>query len=109
MNEKISRRTLGGTAAVLAGGAVLARLTSTSAQESTPSASPMASPVASPAANSGTISGRVTDGATGAPLADVYVTTGWRTFMLATMTDADGRYTVTNVPTGRIGAGTGLP
>ncbi len=100
MDARINRRTFGGTAAVLASGAVLARLTSTSAQESTPSASPMASPVASPAANGGTITGRVTDGETGEPLGDVYVTVGWRTFMLATMTDAEGRYNVTDVPTG---------
>ncbi|MGI8404995.1 MAG: carboxypeptidase-like regulatory domain-containing protein [Thermomicrobiales bacterium] len=76
-----------------------------SAQGGTPMASPaasaVASPVASPAANTGTITGRVTDHATGKPLADVYITVGWRDLMLATMTDADGRYTVPNVPAGK--------
>lgn len=100
METKLNRRTLSRTAGVLAGGAVVARLTSTSAQESTPAASPAASPVASPAANTGTITGLVTDDTTGEPLADVYITVGWETFRLATITDADGRYTVPNVPTG---------
>ncbi len=96
MEAKLNRRTLGRTAGVLAGGAVVARLTSTLAQESTPPASP----VASPATDTGTITGLVTDDATGEPLADVYITVGWETFRLATMTGADGRYTVANVPTG---------
>lgn len=61
---------------------------------------PAASPVASPSANTGTITGRVTDDATGEPLADVYITVGWETLMLATITDADGRYTIPNVPAG---------
>ena len=100
MEAKLNRRTLGRTAGVLAGGAVVARLTSTSAQESTPAASPAVSPVASPAANTGTITGLVTDDTTSEPLADVYITVGWRTFRLAAITDADGRYTVANVPTG---------
>jgi len=65
-----------------------------------PGASPGTSPVASPAANTGTITGRVTDDATGEPLTDVYITVGWETLMLATITDADGRYTVPNVPAG---------
>ncbi len=42
MNDKLNRRTLGKTAGVLAGGAVAARMTSTAAQEATPSASPVA-------------------------------------------------------------------
>jgi len=75
-----------------------------SAQVGTPAASPaasaVASPVASPTADTGTITGRVTDDATGEPLADVYITVGWETLMLATITDAEGRYTVPNVPTG---------
>lgn len=62
---------------------------------------PMASPAASPAANTGTITGRVTDDATGKPLADVSITVGWETLKLATITDAEGRYTVTNVPAGK--------
>ena len=112
VEEKLNRRTLGRTAGVLAGGAVVARLTSTSAQELTPAASPVlspvaspaaspvVSPVASPAANTATITGRVIDDTTGKPLAKVSITVGWRTFRLATITDADGRYTVANVPTG---------
>ncbi len=100
MEMKLNRRTLGKATGVLVGGAVAARLTSASAQDATPAASPVASPVASPGANGGTITGRVTDGATHEPLADVYVTVGWRTFRLATSTDADGRYTVVDVPTG---------
>ncbi len=96
MEMKLNRRTLGKATGVLIGGSVAARLTSASAQDATPAASPVASPVA----NGGTITGRVTDGATNEPLADAYVTVGWRTFMLATSTDADGRYTVVGVPTG---------
>jgi len=42
MNDKINRRTFGKTAGVLAGGSVAARITSTAAQEATPSASPVA-------------------------------------------------------------------
>ncbi len=91
MEMKLSRRTLGKATGVLVGGAVAARLTPASAQDATPAATPVASPVASPGANGGTITGQVTDGATHEPLADVYVTVGWRTFMLATSTDADGR------------------
>lgn len=72
-----------------------------SAQVATPVASPGASPVASPSANAGTITGVVTDDATGNPLADVSITVGWRDLMLATTTDADGRYTVSNVPAGK--------
>jgi hypothetical protein len=75
------------------------------AQGGTPMASPtasaVASPVAPPTANTGTITGRVADDATGKPLADVYITVGWRDLMLATTTDADGRYTVSNVPAGK--------
>jgi len=66
-----------------------------------PAASPVASPVASPAVNTGTITGRVSDDATGKPLADVYITVGWETLKLATITDAEGRYTVPNVPVGK--------
>ena len=42
MNDKLNRRTLGKTAGVLAGGSVAARITSSAAQEATPSASPVA-------------------------------------------------------------------
>ena len=79
---------------------LLANSSLVSAQVGTPVASPGASPVASPAANAGTITGVVTDDATGEPLADVNITVGWETLMLATMTDANGRYTVLNVPVG---------
>lgn len=75
------------------------------AQGGTPMASPtasaVASPVAPPTANTGTITGRVADDATGKPLADVYITVGWETLKLATITDAEGRYTVPNVPAGK--------
>jgi len=52
------------------------------------------------AAETGTITGRVTDEDSGEPLSDVYITVGWETFQYAAITDADGRYTVPNVPTG---------
>ncbi len=53
-----------------------------------------------PSADTGTITGRVTDEDTGEPLSDVYLTVGWRSVQLTAITDADGRYTVPNVPAG---------
>jgi len=55
---------------------------------------------AQPAANTGTITGRVTDKNSGEPVSDVYVVVGWQDSQLAAITDADGRYTVPNVPAG---------
>ncbi len=55
---------------------------------------------AQPSANTGTITGRVTDKDTGEPISDTYITVGWENSQLATITDADGRYTVSNVPAG---------
>ncbi len=52
------------------------------------------------AAETGTITGRVTDEDTGEPLSDVYLAIGWQGIQLAAITDADGRYTVPNVPAG---------
>ncbi len=51
-------------------------------------------------AETGTITGRVTDEDTGEPLSDVYLAVGWRGIQLTAITDADGRYTVPNVPAG---------
>jgi len=55
-----------------------------------------------PSANTGTITGRVTDEATGEPVPDTYILAGWQDNQpqLAAITDADGRYTVPNVPAG---------
>jgi hypothetical protein len=52
------------------------------------------------AAETGTITGRVTDEDTGEPLSDVYLAVGWEGIQLTAITDADGRYTVPNVPAG---------
>lgn len=52
------------------------------------------------AADTGTITGRVTDEETGEPLSDVYLAVGWEGIQLTAITDADGRYTVPNVPAG---------
>ncbi len=62
------------------------------AQEATP---------ASPMPGTGTITGRVTDEATGQPVADVYLTIGYKGIKLAAITDPDGRYRVDNVPAGQ--------
>ncbi len=51
-------------------------------------------------ADTGTITGRVTDKDTGEPVSDVYITVGWQGIQLAAITDANGRYTVPNVPPG---------
>ena len=51
-------------------------------------------------AKTGTITGRVTDEDSGEPVSDVYITVGWQDSQLAAITDADGRYTVPNVPAG---------
>jgi hypothetical protein len=62
------------------------------AQEATP---------ASPTPGTGAITGRVTDEATGQPVADVYLTIGYKGIKLAAITDADGRYRVPDVPAGQ--------
>jgi len=62
------------------------------AQEATP---------ASPMPGTGTITGRVTDEATGQPVADVYLTIGYKGIKLAAITDPDGHYRVDNVPAGQ--------
>lgn len=49
----------------------------------------------------GTITGLVTDRDTGAPVASVYITVGYNGLKLATITGADGRYTIANVPAGQ--------
>lgn len=48
----------------------------------------------------GAITGLVTDEDTGEPLSDVYITVGWQGIQLAAITDANGRYTVPEVPAG---------
>ena len=60
-----------------------------------------ASPAASPETAAGVITGRVTDETTGHPVADVYLTVGYKGIKLAAITDADGRYRVPNVPAGQ--------
>lgn len=67
-----------------------------------PPASPGASPFATPAANTGAITGMVIDLENDEPLADVYVVVGWEDVQLAGITNADGRYTVSNVPAGTV-------
>ncbi len=52
----------------------------------------------SPQGPTGTIKGRVTDGRTRKPLADVYLTVGYKGAQLAAKTDEKGRYTVPDVP-----------
>lgn len=98
LNRKANRRTvLAGTGA-LAGITGLGHLSHNPAlaQNSTPGASP----VATPSAGTGTINGVVVDFDTDEPLADVYVVVGWEDVQLAGITDAEGRYTVPNVPVG---------
>ncbi len=51
-------------------------------------------------AETGTINGRATDKETGEPVSDVYIVVGWQGSQLAAITDANGRYTVPNVPAG---------
>ena len=64
--------------------------------------SPGLAAAAAPAqAATGTITGLVTDRDSGAPVAGVYITVGYRGLQLATITGADGRYTVSNVPAGQ--------
>ncbi len=53
------------------------------------------------AAATGTITGVVTDKVSGSPVPGVYVTVGYNTVKLATITGPDGRYVVANVPTGQ--------
>ena len=65
------------------------------------SAAPAAAAPPSQGNGAGTITGLVTDRDTGAPLAGVYITVGYAGLKLATITGADGRYTVTNVPAGQ--------
>ncbi|MBA2345525.1 MAG: carboxypeptidase regulatory-like domain-containing protein [Rubrobacter sp.] len=60
----------------------------------------MPTTTAQPSANTGMITGRVTDEATGEPVSNTYITVGWQDSQLAAITDADGRYTVPNVPAG---------
>ncbi len=60
----------------------------------------MPTTTAPPSGNTGTITGRVTDKSTGEPVSDVYIVVGWQDSQLAAITDADGRYTVPNVPAG---------
>jgi hypothetical protein len=57
-----------------------------------------ASPPASPVAATGTLRGRVIDAATGAPVAGAVVSAGDAT----QTTDADGRFTLTDVPLGPV-------
>src|SRR5262249_9178292 len=51
--------------------------------------------------STGTIVGMVTDRASGAPLAGVYIVVGYQGLKLSTITGADGRYAVNNVPSGQ--------
>lgn len=94
MNQKLTRRTLTKTAGALTGMAVAGYRLPAFAQGGTP----VTSPVASPAADTGTITGMVADYETDEPIADVYVVVGWEDVQLASITDAEGRYTVANVP-----------
>ena len=48
----------------------------------------------------GTILGQATDESSGKPLAEVYIVVGYKGIQRATITDADGRYTVHGVPAG---------
>lgn len=92
----IDRRLLLVTSGALAGIMAGGRLDRLRAQDATPATSPVASPVA----DSGTISGVVTDVESGEPLENVYVVVGWEDVQLAGITDAEGRYTVQDVPSG---------
>jgi hypothetical protein len=76
----------------------------TAAPEATTAASGatvVAKPTPAPAPPStGTIVGMVTDRDTAAPLAGVYIIVGYQGLKLSTITGADGRYSVNNVPAG---------
>jgi hypothetical protein len=92
-----SGTTTGSAATSVPASAVTA--TPTAAREAT--AAPTAVPEATAAsASTGTIVGMVTDKDTGAPLASVYIVVGYQGLKLSTITGADGRYTVNNVPPG---------
>ena len=95
MHQKTNRRTLIASAGALAAITVGGRLDAVLAQGGTSTPSPVASPVAA----TGTIMGVVTD-ENQEPLADVYVLVGWEDVQLAGITDAEGRYSVPNVPAG---------
>ena len=90
----LDRRRLIATSGGLAAVTVGSRLGSALAQDATPASSP----VASPSAGGGVVSGTVTDSEDGKPIDSVYVVVGWRDVQLAGITDAEGRYTVENVP-----------
>jgi hypothetical protein len=98
MDQKIDRRTFIASTGALGGITVGGFRLSALAQDGTPVSSPAASPAAE--AETGTISGTVVDLETDDPLADVYVVIGWEDVQLAGITDAEGRYTVANVPVG---------
>jgi len=70
------------------------------AREATVASTAVPEATAAPTA-SGTIVGMITDGASGAPLAGVYIVVGYQGLKLSTITGADGRYTVNNVPAGQ--------
>src|SRR5262245_44085921 len=77
----------------------------TAAPEATTAASgatvvPKPTPTPAPP-STGTIAGMVTDRDTAAPLAGVYIIVGYKSLKLSTITGADGRYTVNNVPAGQ--------
>ncbi len=95
-SQKIHRRRLLAGAGAFAGTTLGGRYDTALAQEGTPASSPDASS----APDSGTITGTVTDIDTDEPLAEVYVVVGWEDVQRAGITDADGQYTVTNVPAG---------
>jgi len=92
----LHRRQVLATSGALAAIAVGSRFRGALAQDATPAASP----VASQSAEGGVISGTVTDFDGGKPIESVYVVVGWRDVQLAGITDAEGRYTVENVPSG---------
>ncbi len=98
MDRRLHRRTFATGVGAAAGLAATGRLMPAVAQDGTPVPSPAASPAAE--AETGTISGTVVDLETDDPLADVYVVIGWEDVQLAGITDAEGRYTVANVPVG---------
>ncbi len=69
-------------------------------QEQGEESTQMPTTTAQPSDDTGTITGRATDNSTGEPVSDVYIVVGWRDSQLAAITDAEGRYTVPNVPAG---------
>jgi len=73
----------------------------TAAPEATAAPAATTLPAPAPSANTGTITGIVTDRDTGAPVSGVYITVGYKGLKLATITGADGHYTVKNVPAGK--------